>query len=439
MNPNLFQSAEFYRRRYQNFATLLIYPLLLLVGFLGLFSLVAKKEISVSTIGEITPTSVIASIQSTSDNPLSSHHLEENKVVKKDDVLLNYSETMDESQKTALETQLASAKRQKIGLETLKASLKQGVNFFIDDGVDEFGYLNTYNSFMLKVKELEPKTTPSQPYGNYPYPSQTPQQDQGIQVPQTPNLPSSQPEVATGIQEQPPQIPSQQAPQTAMTSFRSARGKLLTYHTPKSTIEEIHSRGKFILTENASQNGQSQIDILRTEYIQKTDDQLTTVTNQIAELEGKLQQADVQVQNNTIKAPQDGIVHLLRHLSKTSIIPKGTEIAQILPDMSKTRKVTITYYVNSSDIATIKKGQTVRLRLDKVSNQDLVVIGKVRAIDASSTETKEGNLFKVKAQAKISETDSRILKYGMQGRVTSIIGKKTFFNYYKDKILNDIQ
>ncbi|MGT2832453.1 HlyD family efflux transporter periplasmic adaptor subunit [Streptococcus halotolerans] len=193
------------------------------------------------------------------------------------------------------------------------------------------------------------------------------------------------------------------------------------------------------MTENASQNGQSQIDILRTEYIQKTDDQLTTVTNQIAELEGKLQQADVQVQNNTIKAPQDGIVHLLRHLSKTSIIPKGTEIAQILPDMSKTRKVTITYYVNSSDIATIKKGQTVRLRLDKVSNQDLVVIGKVRAIDASSTETKEGNLFKVKAQAKISEADSRILKYGMQGRVTSIIGKKTFFNYYKDKLLNDFK
>ncbi|MGT2832454.1 hypothetical protein [Streptococcus halotolerans] len=102
---------------------------------------------------------------------------------------------MDESQKTALETQLASAKRQKIGLETLKASLKQGVNFFIDDGVDEFGYLNTYNSFMLKVKELELKTTPSQPYGNYPYPSQTPQQDQGIQVPHTPNLPSSQPDV----------------------------------------------------------------------------------------------------------------------------------------------------------------------------------------------------------------------------------------------------
>lgn len=442
MNPNLFQSAEFYRRRYQNFATLLIYPLLLLVGFLVIFSLIAKKEISVSTVGEITPTSVIASIQSTSDNPLSNHQLKENTVVKKDDLLLSYSETMDESQKTALETQLASAKRQKIGLETLKASLKQGVNFFIDDGVDEFGYLNTYHSFMLKVKELEPKMTPSQPYANQPYPNQIPQQDAEIplQEPQVPSIPNNQPDITTGIEEQVPQTPSVQSLQTAIstTSTSSANLTLLNLTTNKSVKTDTTTDG-LMLTENASSNSQSQIDILRTEYIQKTDEQLTTITNQMAELEGKLQQAEVQVQNNTIKAPQDGIVHLLKSLSKTNIIPKGTEIAQILPDMNQTKKVMITYYVNSNDIATIKRGQTVRLRLDKISSQGIVLLGKVKAIDASSTETKEGNLFKVKAQATISEADSRILKYGMQGRATSIIGKKTFFNYYKDKMLNDMQ
>ncbi|WP_438838606.1 HlyD family efflux transporter periplasmic adaptor subunit [Streptococcus pluranimalium] len=440
MNPNLFQSTEFYRRRYQNFATLLIYPLLLLVGFLVIFSLIAKKEISISTVGEITPTSVIASIQSTSDNPLSSHQLKENKVVKKDDLLLSYSETMDESQKTALETQLANAKRQKIGLETLKASLKQGVNFFIDDGVDEFGHLNTYQSFMLKVKELEPKMTPSQPYANQSYPNQIPQQDAEIpsQEPQVPSLPNNQPDITTGIEGQVPQTPSVQSPQGAMSTTSSANLTPLNLTTNKSVKTDTTTDG-LMLTENAFSNSQSQIDILRTEYIQKTDDQLTTITNQIAELEGKLQQADVQVQNNTIKAPQDGIVHLLKSLSKTSIIPKGTEIAQILPDMNQTKKVMITYYVNSNDIATIKRGQTVRLRLDKISSQDIVLLGKVKAIDASSTETKEGNLFKVKAQVTISEADSRILKYGMQGRVTSIIGKKTFFNYYKDKMLNDMQ
>lgn len=265
MNPNLFQSAEFYRRRYQNFATLLIYPLLLLVGFLVIFSLIAKKEISVSTVGEITPTSVIASIQSTSDNPLSSHQLKENKVVKKDDLLLSYSETMDESQKTALETQLASVKRQKIGLETLKASLKQGVNFFIDDGVDEFGYLNTYQSFMLKVKELEPKVTPSQPNANQLYPNQIPQQDAEIpsQEPQVPSTPNNQPDITTGVQGQVPQTPSVQSPQTAISPVNSANVTLLNLTNNKS-VKTDTGTDRLILTENTS-NAQSQIDILRTE------------------------------------------------------------------------------------------------------------------------------------------------------------------------------
>lgn len=38
MNPNLFKSAEFYHRRYHNFATVFILPLVLFVLFLVLFS-----------------------------------------------------------------------------------------------------------------------------------------------------------------------------------------------------------------------------------------------------------------------------------------------------------------------------------------------------------------------------------------------------------------
>lgn len=49
MNTNLFRSAEFYQRRYHNFATLLILPLVLLVSFLFLFSFLAKKEVTVTS------------------------------------------------------------------------------------------------------------------------------------------------------------------------------------------------------------------------------------------------------------------------------------------------------------------------------------------------------------------------------------------------------
>ena len=41
------------------------------------------------------------------------------------------------------------------------------------------------------------------------------------------------------------------------------------------------------------------------------------------------------------------------------------------------------------------------------------------------------------ALATVDKQDSSKLKYGLQGKTVSIIGKKTFFNYYKDKLLKD--
>ncbi|MBM9832676.1 bacteriocin ABC transporter ATP-binding protein, partial [Enterococcus faecalis] len=153
MNPNLFKSAEFYQRRYHNFATLLIVPLVLLVSFLVLFSLFAKKEVTVTARGEITPTKVIASIQSTSNNTIIKNQLINNQLVKKDDLIIQYSETMESSQKQAIETQLAALDRQKAGLETLKSSLTQSTNLFT--GEDEFGYINTYNNFISQAQDIE--------------------------------------------------------------------------------------------------------------------------------------------------------------------------------------------------------------------------------------------------------------------------------------------
>lgn len=90
MNPNLFKSAEFYRRRYHNFATVLIIPLVCLLVFLFIFLLFAKKEVTVLSDGEISPIKVIDVIQSKSDYPISENNLTDNHAVKKGDVLIQY-------------------------------------------------------------------------------------------------------------------------------------------------------------------------------------------------------------------------------------------------------------------------------------------------------------------------------------------------------------
>lgn len=81
----------------------------------------------------------------------------------------------------------------------------------------------------------------------------------------------------------------------------------------------------------------------------------------------------------------------------------------------------------------------MRLTLEKISNHAIVVSGKISKIASSATQTKNANFFKVTATAEVTEKDSSKLKYGLQGKTISIIGKKSFFNYYKDKLLKDFQ
>ena len=98
MNPKLFQSAEFYHRRYHNFATLLVLPMTIFLIFLILFSLIGRKEITVTSVGSLRPKKIIDVVQSTSNNTVIDNQLLENKVVKKGNLLVKYSDKMEDNQ-----------------------------------------------------------------------------------------------------------------------------------------------------------------------------------------------------------------------------------------------------------------------------------------------------------------------------------------------------
>ncbi|HEL0692501.1 TPA: bacteriocin ABC transporter ATP-binding protein, partial [Streptococcus equi subsp. zooepidemicus] len=153
MNPNMFKSAEFYQRRYHHLTTFLTIPLALLLTFLILFSCFAYKEITVTSYGEITPTQVIATVQSISNNPIVANHLINNQPIKQGDSIIQYAKDLEESQKQVLEKQLATYEKQKSSLNTLLLSLKQGQNLFQSD--DQFGYVNTFNHFMSQAQDID--------------------------------------------------------------------------------------------------------------------------------------------------------------------------------------------------------------------------------------------------------------------------------------------
>ena len=299
MDPKFLQSAEFYRRRYHNFATLLIVPLVCLIIFLVIFLCFAKKEITVISTGEVAPTKVVDVIQSYSDSSIIKNNLDNNAAVEKGDVLIEYSEN-------------ASPNRQTEQKNIIKERQKR--------------------------EEKEKK------------------------------------------------------------KHRKSKKK-------KKSKSKKASKDKKKKSKNKKDKESSSDDENETKKV-------------------------------SIFASEDGIIHTNPKYDGANIIPKQTEIAQIYPDIQKTRKVLITYYASSDDVISMKKGQTARLSLEKKGNDKVVIEGKINNVASSATTTKKGNLFKVTAKVKVSKKNSKLIKYGMTGKTVTVIDKKTYFDYFKDKLLH---
>lgn len=455
MNNHLFQSAEFYQRRYHNFATILVLPLTLLVLFIVLFSLFAHTEVTVTSTGEITPTKVIEVIQSTSNNIISTNNLKDNKTVKKGDLLVKYSDKLEASQSNSIQQQIDRDDRQAAALETLINSLKQGTNLFGDN--DEFGYSSTINAFLNQAITITSQVNQAN--------ATVAKQEESVNKANS-SISKQKTELQTQVsQYQEPQSDINQG-QTSLSKNNPLTSILNSYlrqlvqsdgtgeQVKTQYLSEIQSNNNGLqssidnlnlnlkLSSNVStvtydNSASSQIETLRNQQVSQAQEQLNQVNKDKESLQAQLEQANIRKEATSLYANSNGVLHLNSQIKGESYIPQGTVIGQIYPNLSKAKNVAITYYVNSNYINQLKKQQTVRFTLNTVGKTPTVIEGEIGSLDKAATETKNGNFFKVTAKVNVTSQDREHLTYGMQGKVVSVIAKKTFFNYFKDKLLNN--
>ena len=365
MNNHLFQSAEFYQRRYHNFATILVLPLTLLVLFIVLFSLFAHTEITVTSTGEITPTKVIEVIQSTSNNIISTNNLKDNKTVKKGDLLVKYSDKLEASQSNSIQQQIDRDDRQAAALETLINSLKQGTNLFGDN--DEFGYSSTINAFLNQAITITSQVNQAN--------VTVAKQEESVN-----KANSSIPKQITELQTQVNQ-----------------------YQEPQSDIDNLNLKlSSNVTTGTYDNSASSQIETLRNQQVSQAQEQLNQVNKDKESLQAQLEQANIRKEATSLYANSNGVLHLNSQIKGESYIPQGTVIGQIYPNLSEAKNVAITYYVNSNYINQLKKQQTVRFTLNTVGKTPTVIKGEIVSLDKAATETKNGNFFKVTAKVNVT-------------------------------------
>lgn len=443
MQSEFLESAEFYNRRYHNFSSYVIFPSFILFLFLLVFSIFAQKEISLTAGATVEPARIIATIQSSSNSKIVANHLAENKFVKQGDLLVQYQEGAEAVQAENYASQLEMLKDQKVQLEYLKASLQAGSDQFPE--ADKFGYQHSFLDYLNQAASLR---------------SQVEQQNASISS-QNAAASGSQAELGNLIGETQSKIKEYQQAKSAIQGDGHLESDHPAYAIYQSTKEQgseakqqalsqldaqitqlestlagyrVQYAGSGVQQAYASGLG-SQLESLKSQQLAKVGQELTLLEQKILEAEsGKKIQGNL-LDKGKITATEDGVLHLNPEHSRSTIIPEGTILAHLFPQLARERKAKLTAYISSKEVAGLKNGNEVRFTTVTDANKQLVLTSKITNIDTSATQTEKGNFFKLEAETDLNADQAEKLRYGLEGRLTMIRGRKSFLRYYLDRFL----
>ena len=168
----------------------------------------------------------------------------------------------------------------------------------------------------------------------------------------------------------------------------------------------------------------------------------STVQEQIAveqdDLEreiGKKNQTSL-LEKGTIRAQEDGVLYLNPERNQSAVVTEGTLLAKLYPLLDREGKTKLTAYLSSKDIVGIKIGDSVRFTTTNDANGQVRLISTITSIDTIATRTDQGNFFKIEAETKITQEQAEKLRYGLEGHLQIITGKKSYLRYYLDDFLN---
>ena len=449
MNEQFLESAEFYQKRYHNFASYLIMPSLILLVFLVGFALLAKKEISISSRASVEASRVLSQVQSTSNQAIIANHLAENKEVKKGDLLIQYSMDGELAQEQKFSSHLSLLKDQKGKLETLQSSLESGKNQFSEP--DSYGYEQSFKDYQNQVTSMT---------------SSVNQQNSTI-ASQNAAASLSQAELGNAISDMDGKLHDYRQLKSAIQAGGSVdeENPLYTlyqsYNTQLSQTENKSVTTNQIVAQLDDQISQlesattgyriqyagagaqqaytgnlsSQLASLKAQHLVKVGQEMTSLAQQILEVESNLKLQGV-TNKRRVLAQMDGVLHLNSELKGSNLVAEGTVLAHIYPKIISEKKVTLVTYISSKDISTVKIGDKIRFITADDTNKQLVLESKISSIDANATQTKQGHFFRVESETSVNQEQAKKLRYGLEGKFVMVTGLKTYFDYYMEKLFH---
>ena len=284
-----------------------------------------------TSVGSLRPTKIINVVQSTSNNTVIDNQLLENKVVKKGNLLVKYSDKMEDNQLKAIQTQIERDERKQNDLNTLKESLNQGKNLFT--GEDEFGCAATIDRFLSQSKTITAQVAQAN--------DSVAKQEAGVsranaavnkQIGELQTQASQSQEVKDAIQSNQTSISGANPYTTTLNSYLSQsqaltgndvsskenlknqfladlQGQIDNINSTISSLPDSSSFKNFS-TGSYDTSASSQIESLRQQELTQTETQLAQVTQEKENLQAQLDQTSLSKSDTILKAKEDGILHV---------------------------------------------------------------------------------------------------------------------------------
>ena len=142
------------------------------------------------------------------------------------------------------------------------------------------------------------------------------------------------------------------------------------------------------------------------------------------------------LERGTIRAKEDGVLYLNPERNQSAVVTEGTLLAKLYPLLDREGRAKLTAYLSSKDIVGIKIGDFVRFTTTNATNDQVRLDSTITSIDTIATKTEQGNFFKIEAETKITREQAEKLRYGLEGNLQIITGKKSYLRYYLDDFLN---
>lgn len=200
---------------------------------------------------------------------------------------------------------------------------------------------------------------------------------------------------------------------------------------------QVTQLNEFDDTKFSEANNNEKIMALKNDQLDDNANKLIKAKQSLREVKADMRSLADETKSYTIRAPKDGIVHVISQYKGSKYISSGSNIAQIFPVLKKQKRVRVKMYISTMDISSVKLDQSIRFKVTRNVPKPIILNGRVSKISISPTDTNNGSFYEVIADVPIAAEQRDLLRYGMNGTVSIITGKITWFNYYKNKLLNE--